>query len=114
MNKPPVEIPAIYIFGRYGLALPVCSASVKQTAGSGSSGSGSSSSSSSCCRRRRRRCFTSDPGILSNCVSSKVMFALQIGSWRQLPTCNVQLDADLSDGNVLLQYSRNKVNLLVT
>jgi len=47
-----------------------------------------------------------------NFVCSKVMFALQIGSWRQLPTCNVQLDGDLPDGKVLLQYTRNKVNML--
>jgi len=41
------------------------------------------------------------------------MFALQIGSWRQLPTCNVQLDDDVTDGKVLLQYTSNKVSLFV-
>jgi len=41
------------------------------------------------------------------------MFALQIGSWRQLATCNVLLDDDVTDGQVLLQYTRNKVSLLI-
>jgi len=41
------------------------------------------------------------------------MFALQIGSLQQLPSCNVQLDGDRSDGKVLLQYSRNKVILFI-
>jgi len=40
------------------------------------------------------------------------MFALQIGSWQQLPACNVQVDGDLSGGKVLFQYTRNKVRLL--
>jgi len=40
------------------------------------------------------------------------MFALQVGSMQQLPACNVQLDADLPGGKVLLQYTRNKVTLL--
>lgn len=44
-------------------------------------------------------------------VDSKVMFALQIGSWRQLPTCNVHLDADRPVAQVLLQYTTNKVSL---
>jgi len=49
------------------------------------------------------------PHNVVNYFCSKVMFALQVGSLQQLPSCNVQLDGDRSDGKVLLQYSRNKV-----
>jgi len=48
--------------------------------------------------------------VVLHCDGSKVMFALQIGSVRQLATCNVQLDDDLTDGQVLLQYTRNQVS----
>jgi len=44
------------------------------------------------------------------CGGSKVMFALQIGSVRQLSTCNVQLGDDVTDGQVLLQYTSNNVS----
>ncbi len=39
---------------------------------------------------------------------SKVMFVLQLGSRHQTPSCNIQLNATAS---VLLQYTRNKVNI---
>ena len=58
-------------------------------------------------------CFGVLRSILLNVVCSKVMFALQIGSWRQLATCNVLLDDDVTDGQVLLQYTRNRVSLLL-
>jgi len=47
--------------------------------------------------------------VLWNCVGSRVMFVLQIGSWNQTPTCNVRLEGDRALGQVLLQYTRNKV-----